>query len=61
MAQLMGLFEGGVGEGPEQGENSQRVTPRRASLIVAGVEGAIMSSNLYKDRRTSSVADTWSA
>lgn len=50
MAQLVGLFEQVIAEGIKQGEFATGDARARAIWMVAGIEGAIMLSNLYKDR-----------
>jgi TetR/AcrR family transcriptional repressor of nem operon len=50
MARLMGLFERVVAEGMAAGEFARGDAKAQASVIVASIEGAIMLSNLHKDR-----------
>jgi len=51
MAGLIGLFERIIVAGMEQGEFSKQNPRMLASSMVAGLEGGIMLSNLYKDAR----------
>jgi AcrR family transcriptional regulator len=50
MARLISLFERVIAEGAKNGEFSPGDARARATWLVAGLEGAIMLSNLYKDR-----------
>lgn len=50
MARFVGLFERVIAEGTKNGEFSPGDPRARAVRIVASLEGAIMLSNLYKDR-----------
>ena len=50
MARLVGLVERIVAEGIEQGEFAAGEARPRAISIVAGIEGAVLLTNLYKDR-----------
>jgi TetR/AcrR family transcriptional regulator, transcriptional repressor for nem operon len=50
MSQLIGLFERIIAEGIKAGEFRAGDARARATSIVASVEGAMLLSNLYKDR-----------
>ena len=50
MAQLMGRFEHLIAQGARDGEFPKGDARARATVIVAGLEGAVMLGNLYKDR-----------
>ncbi len=50
MARLIGLFESVIAQGIKQGEFAAGDARARAIWMVAGIEGAIALSNLYKDR-----------
>ena len=50
MARFIGLVERMIAEGIKQGEFAKGDARARATWIIASVEGAIMLSNLYKDR-----------
>jgi AcrR family transcriptional regulator len=49
MMTLIGLVERIIAEGSKQGEFTKGDARARARFIVAGVEGAMMLTNLYKD------------
>jgi len=50
MTQLIGAFERVITRGMQGGEFPKGDARARASVIVASLEGAILLSNLYKDR-----------
>jgi TetR/AcrR family transcriptional repressor of nem operon len=50
MSQLIGLFERVIAEGIKHGEFPAGDARAQATSIVASVEGAMLLSNLYKDR-----------
>jgi len=50
MARLVGLFERVIDEGTKLGEFAAGDPRARAIWMVASIEGAVMLSNLYKDR-----------
>lgn len=50
MGQLIGLFEKVVAAGIERGEFAKGDARSRATHLVAAIEGALMLSNLYKDK-----------
>jgi TetR/AcrR family transcriptional regulator, transcriptional repressor for nem operon len=50
MARLLGLLERIVAEGIERGEFAAGEARPRAITIAAGIEGAVLLTNLYKDR-----------
>ena len=50
MGQLLGLFERVIAEGMNNGEFSAGDARARATRLVASIEGAVLLSNLYKDR-----------
>ena len=50
MARFVGLFERLLAEGIKQGEFAAGDARARAIWMVASIEGAILLSNLYKDR-----------
>jgi len=50
MNQLIGGFEGIIARGMQRGEFPKGDARARARVMVAGLEGGILLSNLYKDR-----------
>jgi AcrR family transcriptional regulator len=50
MGQLIGLFEKVIAAGIERGEFAKGDAHSRATHLVAAIEGALMLSNLYKDK-----------
>lgn len=50
MNQLIGRFEEIITQGIRDGEFPKGDARARASVIIAGVEGGVLLSNLYKDR-----------
>jgi TetR/AcrR family transcriptional regulator, transcriptional repressor for nem operon len=50
MRQVIALFEQVIAEGMKQGEFPEGDARARARMLVASIEGAILLTNLYKDR-----------
>jgi AcrR family transcriptional regulator len=50
MRQVIGLFEQIIAEGMKQGDFPEGDARARARMLVASMEGAILLTNLYKDR-----------